>query len=568
MLELALKYLLEGYSIIPVGKNKIPLISWKPYQDRKATPEEVVGWWEKNPAAQIGIVTGEISDLTVVDIEFDGDMTLIKDKTFTTNTGGGGKHFYFKFEKEFKNAVRVFPSVDLRSTGGYIVGCPSVMQKGAYTRFNDLPVATMSSETKSMLLGATKKELPWNTPAIETYERKPASTEGIEYMGAGSGSRNDSMTIFAGSIVARLHPSLWGTIGLQLFEEANMKNSPPLPRREIDLIWKSISDREESQNPGGRDYSPREYSTNQWGPDPKEEKKEEKKVDDEDVLEEENDPKETLHASEVAELQKIDSDHTYAVGMPPFDDALLGGFSAGEVIVVAGKSGNGKTTIMQDWSVILSKGGPEEDNEKLPSLWFSYEVLAKPLWKKFQSMGANEKDPIYMPRLTESGESEWVEDVIEKAIEKWGIKVVCIDHLGFLRAPKGSYSNAADAITHTVRSLKKLAVKRGLIIFLPVHVKKTLSKFPDLDDIKDSSGVAQESDTVFFIARKTEKGIQTNDADIWLSKNRKTGMSVKITVVFEFGRYFYDADKDKKANEPKKEEPDLQEIFNEWNKPN
>ena len=571
MLELALKYLLEGYSVIPVGKNKIPLISWKPYQDKKATPEEVVGWWTKNPTAQIGIVTGKISDLTVVDVEFDGDLNLIKDPTYTINTGGGGKHFYFKFEKEFQNAVRIFPSVDIRGTGGYVVACGSVMQKGAYTRFNDLKVIKMSPETKSMLLGAKKRELPWNTPSIETYEPKPASTENMEYMGAGSGSRNDSMTVFAGSITAKLHPSLWGTIGIQLFEEANLKNSPPLPRREIDLIWKSISSREESQNPGGRDYTPRSSSSHQWGPEPKkeEEKKEETKVDDEDVTEEENDPKDTLHVSEIAKLQKIDSDHTYPIDMPPFDDALLGGHSLGEVVVVAGLTGNGKTTLMQDWSVTISSGGAEEKREKLPSLWFSYEVLARPLWKKFQSMGASVNTPVYMPRLNECGETEWVEDVIEKAIKKWGIKVVCIDHLGFLRAPKGSYANAADAITNTVRSLKKLAVRLGLIIFLPVHIKKTLSKNPDLNDIKDSSGIAQEADTVFFISRKKDKsGIQTNDADVWLVKNRKTGMSVKATLEFNFGRYFYDPEKDKKVNEIKREEPDLQEIFNEWNKPN
>ncbi|MFA5696721.1 MAG: DnaB-like helicase C-terminal domain-containing protein, partial [Bacilli bacterium] len=279
----------------------------------------------------------------------------------------------------------------------------------------------------------------------------------------------------------------------------------------------------------------------------------------------ETDPKETLHVSKVADLQKIDSEHTYPIDMLPFDEALLGGFSAGELIVVAGQSGHGKTTLIQDWSVTLATGGKSK-TEKLPSLWFSYEVLARPLWDKFKLMGADSDTPIFMPRFNESGDTEWISDVIEKAIKKWGIKVVCIDHLGFLRAPKGNYSNAADAITHTVRSLKKLAIKHGLIILLPVHVKKTNSKIPDLNDIRDSLGIAQEADTVFFIGReKDDFGISNNQAKIWLVKNRKSGIAVNATLDFQFGRYFYDEKTSKKSDQDSEAITALK-SFDSWDK--
>jgi len=237
----------------------------------------------------------------------------------------------------------------------------------------------------------------------------------------------------------------------------------------------------------------------------------------------------------------------------------LGGFSATEVIVVAGQSGHGKTTLIQDWTTTLASGVSDIEKRALPTLWFSYEVLAKPLWQKFQVMGATTETPIYMPRFTETGETEWVVDVIEKAIQKWGIKVVAIDHLGFLRAPRGNYSNAADAVTHTVRTLKRLAVKRGLIILLPVHIRKTSSKIPDLNDIRESLGIAQEADTVFFIAReKDDLGLPTQHAKVSLVKNRKTGISVSALFDFQFGRYYYNASDTKK---------DLEESrFNEQNK--
>lgn len=549
LLPNALVYLQKGYSVIPVGKDKRPLVNWKDYQTRQATVEEITEWFSQNPDAQIGIVTGEISNLTVVDIESDGDFNRITDATFTVETGGKGRHYFFEYEKEFKNAVRIFPSVDVRSQGGYVVAPPSVTQKGAYTALNDLKVAKMSLVTKEAFLAQNRRQLPWYASSGESSYPKIES-KNVEYQGSGEGSRNDSMTKFAGSLHAKLHQSLWASIGWQMFEQANHKNTPPLSAYELRVIWNSIGNREVQTHPSGRDFSTPTTKEKTWGPEPEKPKITAHKYEDSlsdsddevaDIAEEKVDSRETLHASDVAAAQSINSDVRYAVDMPVFDDALLGGFAAGDLIVVAGQSGHGKTTIIQDWSVTLASGG-QSKKDKLPALWFSYEVLAKPLWQKFQGMGADNDTPIYMPRFNESGDTEWVVDVILRAIDKWGIKVVAIDHLGFLRPPKGNYSNAADAITHTVRALKKIAVQKGLIIMLPVHVRKTVSKVPDLNDIRDSLGIAQEADTVFFIGReKDDSGLPTQQAKLWLVKNRASGISVNALFDFEFGRYYYNA---------------------------
>lgn len=547
LLPLALTYLNRGWSVVPVGPSKIPLIPWKEYQKKRPTPQELVEWFTKYPDAQVGIVTGAISDLTVIDIEVEGDPNLIKDQTYSVKTGGGGIHRYLKFEPDFKNAVRVFPNCDVRSEGGYVVAAGSTTSKGHYEVLNDIDVAVMSPETKKMFQDASKKHL---APSVTSISAFPSTQihEPLEYAGYGMGNRNDMMTKFAGAIMAKLHPSLWASVGWQMFEEGNRKNSPPLGLHELKATWESIGSREMKQNPGGRTYTPRREKT--WGPaDETTESSGESRLQDmqqaevaevaEDVT---RDSTETLHVAEVAELQTIDTDHTYPLDMPPIDGALLGGFSAGEVIVVAGQSGSGKTTIIQDWTVTLAGGGVGAAREKLPTLWFSYEVLAKPLWEKFQNMGASVDTPIYMPKYNDTGETKWVVDVIEKAIVKWKIRVVAIDHLGFLRPPKGNYANAADAVTHTVRALKKLAVKHGLIILMPVHVRKTISKVPDLNDIRDSLGIAQEADTVFFIGReKDDNGLPTKQAKLWLVKNRKSGISVNATFDFSFGRYYYNA---------------------------
>src|SRR3990167_9595461 len=71
LLKAALYYCeIMNYCIIPIQtEKKKPYIKWEEYQSRKATPEEIKTWWSKWPHAGIGIVTGLISGICVIDID-------------------------------------------------------------------------------------------------------------------------------------------------------------------------------------------------------------------------------------------------------------------------------------------------------------------------------------------------------------------------------------------------------------------------------------------------------------------------------------------------------------------
>ena len=98
-LGIALAYRENDWSIIPIAKDKTPLLRlWKEFQTRIASEEEIREWWRLYPDAQIGIVTGKISNLTVIDVEKDGDFNFVKDKTLVIKTGGGGRHYYFEYD--------------------------------------------------------------------------------------------------------------------------------------------------------------------------------------------------------------------------------------------------------------------------------------------------------------------------------------------------------------------------------------------------------------------------------------------------------------------------------------
>lgn len=224
----ALNYLNHNISIIPVGKNKIPLISWKVYQQKRATEDEVNEWFKKFPDMQIGIVTGEISNLTVVDIEHGGDSSFLPQNTSIVKTGGGGWHYYFKYEPGTYNTARTRPLVDTRSEGGYVIAPPSVSDKGAYVLIKKLPLLPFPLE----LFGGKKEE------------KKGRKNFRDLVSGVGTGSRNQSAASIIGILTRYLPEYYWGTTIWPLLEAWNNNNDPPLPGEELSATYESICNKE------------------------------------------------------------------------------------------------------------------------------------------------------------------------------------------------------------------------------------------------------------------------------------------------------------------------------------
>ena len=138
MLETALQYQEKGLSIIPVRQDKKPLIPWEPHQTRRAEPQEIKSWSSKWPNMNIGIVTGEISGMDVVDVDTPEGYELLAgalgDDVATFNppiarTPRGGQHLYVQATGE-GNKIGFLKGVDFKGEHGYIVAPPSIGANG------------------------------------------------------------------------------------------------------------------------------------------------------------------------------------------------------------------------------------------------------------------------------------------------------------------------------------------------------------------------------------------------------------------------------------------------------
>jgi len=225
-----------------------------------------------------------------------------------------------------------------------------------------------------------------------------------------------------------------------------------------------------------------------------------------------------------------------ALSKIPILDDNLEGFRPGQLIVISAPTGQGKTSLVQHLISVFS----EQD---IHSLLFSYEVPPLEILQRFAG-----KIPVFfVPRKNKDSNMNWLRTRLIESIAKFGTHAVFIDHLHFLldMHDVAVYKNTSFAIGKLMRDLKTLAIETGMIIFLVSHMRKnTLEKVPDIEDLRDSSFVAQESDTVLVMWRHKEKDANsaagwryTNETRMIISKNRWNGRMSSVRMAYKDGRF-------------------------------
>ncbi len=212
-------------------------------------------------------------------------------------------------------------------------------------------------------------------------------------------------------------------------------------------------------------------------------------------------------------------------------DRLLDGFRLQQLITLTAATGSGKTTMAMELTIRLKEYNP---------MWLPFEEGAEELINKF--LERKEEPPLfYTPEHITGKTIDWVEQKIVESIAKHNARVIFIDHLHFI-VPFTSERHDL-AVGRTMRDLKGLAKKWNVCIFIICHLKKTqVTEKPNIDDLRDSSFIGQESDSVIMLWRATKRtteGIEiTNDLVVSVQKNRRTGRTGNVKMTFKDGRFY------------------------------
>lgn len=222
--EYAVAYRKMGWSVIPVPVGrKIPAIPWKKYQEQYATDEELRSWFF-NKNTNIGLVTGRISNVIVVDedsykSEFE---RIIAPSPVRVRTGGGGVHHYFRYSEGVRNAV-LKSKTDIRGDGGYVLLPPSIHSSGnSYTWINDMTKRAEIPPLPQDFLSLTHNE---------TTEKLSV----VDSLNVSQGGRNDAMYRLMCSLLNHYDKvAVWNMV-----QAINLGYKPPLEKSELQASFRS-----------------------------------------------------------------------------------------------------------------------------------------------------------------------------------------------------------------------------------------------------------------------------------------------------------------------------------------
>jgi replicative DNA helicase len=220
-------------------------------------------------------------------------------------------------------------------------------------------------------------------------------------------------------------------------------------------------------------------------------------------------------------------------GIVDIDD-LLGGFEPGQVIVVAGRPGMGKTAVACSSVIGLARGGSGV-------LFLSLEMRSKELGMRMAAdlcfegnrgvdfakivNGTVSSDDMMRICRARDEISSWPIAIVDHgsvtlsrlqlgvrrakrrfAAKGHELKVVVIDYLQLLNVDTPGRKSQYEVVSEISRTLKAMAKDLNVCIIalaqLSREVEKRDDKRPQLSDLRDSGQIEQDADAVMFLYRE------------------------------------------------------------------
>ncbi|XP_003368462.1 conserved hypothetical protein [Trichinella spiralis] len=224
-------------------------------------------------------------------------------------------------------------------------------------------------------------------------------------------------------------------------------------------------------------------------------------------------------------------------------NSYLGGLRLGELTIVSGPTGCGKTTFISLYSLDLC----EQLEKQINTLWCSFEVsTARLVHVMMQQLNSRKIDetipereleimynklsllPLYFTKFNGSFEFREVVEAIEHHVEIYDIRHVVVDNLQFLAgAVDQMVSDRFTVQDRVFAEFRRIATERNVHLTLVVHPRKELDSGQlSLNSLYGGVKASQEADNVYVVQVKREidaLGIPKIHRYFQILKNRRMG---------------------------------------------
>ncbi|WP_197996156.1 bifunctional DNA primase/polymerase [Gimesia panareensis] len=148
-----MRYLEWGWQPIPlIGKQPPKSFPLKLlFQMNTPSMERLLPWLPPCHSGNIGIITGELSDLVVVDYDSKDAIAfgeqLFMPTPFSVKTGNSGRHDYYRYPSGAVINCRLGlydQEINLQANNGFVVSPPSLHPKTGFTYRWEIPLSELS----------------------------------------------------------------------------------------------------------------------------------------------------------------------------------------------------------------------------------------------------------------------------------------------------------------------------------------------------------------------------------------------------------------------------------------
>lgn len=140
MIRHALALASQGAAIFPCRcRGKTPAVAGG-LKVATTDRDQITAWWTENPTYNIGLATGEISNLFVVDVDgpdAERELQQLELPATVQTITARGRHYFFRHPNVpvRNSAGKIAPHIDVRGDGGYCIAPPSIHESGHVYRW-------------------------------------------------------------------------------------------------------------------------------------------------------------------------------------------------------------------------------------------------------------------------------------------------------------------------------------------------------------------------------------------------------------------------------------------------
>jgi len=460
MKDKALKLAKRGIKVFPLIPNEKRPATKNGFKDATSDLQTVNEMWDLNPKANIGIPTGKVNNLTVIDVDTKKVPYELKGLYAFIVATPNGYHLYFKYNENLRQTTGLLDKVDVRNDGGYVVGAGSIVDGLEY----EVIGVEKLKEIPQTILDLQKQPEPYMTPCVGNLME---------------GSRNDTLSRFGGML--RKQGADEQSIIEVLLNTNQSLCDPPLDDKEVERIASSVARYEIEPDTG--DELENDYSTGSI------------KVN---------------NLADKAYKFLIDNDKVFGTptGIEGLDKIIVG-LREGEVIAVNAAAKTGKSTLIHQIIYNLIKRDipigyasremfpAQEVLPNLLSIEYKKDIREYKLTKQVIK-DTIEPWPLWFSEGYGQFPLEYASAWMKRLQEDHGVKHFFFDHLHHMTT-----SEDWQEVVKLARGIKKASMKLGvctIIIIQPPQIMEGQSL--GLKTLRGGAGVGQAIDTVITLERQ------------------------------------------------------------------